>query len=114
MVFKRCSAIALLGTSLSMGNCLAANAQTDPFSAKAKQKTEILLVQMMLDEKVGQLNESAGIVMPGISDQKPDELIIQGKVGSVLWLNDVKEIKRLHHLAVENPVSTFPFSLALS
>ena len=101
MMFKRYSAIALLGTSLSMGNCLAVNAQTDPFSAKAKQKAGILLEQMTLDEKVGQLNESAGIVMHGISDQKPDELIIQGRVGSVLWLNDVKEINRLQHLAVE-------------
>jgi beta-glucosidase len=101
MMFKRCSAIALLGASFSMASCLAANAQTDPFSAQAKQKAEILLKQMTLDEKVGQLNESAGIVMHGIADQKPDELIIQGKVGSVLWLNDVKEINRLQHLAVE-------------
>jgi beta-glucosidase len=56
---------------------------------------------MTLDEKVGQLKESAGLVIPGLTDQKPDELIIQGKVGSVLWLSDVKEINRLQHLAVE-------------
>jgi len=56
---------------------------------------------MTLDEKVGQLNQSAGIVMPGIAKEKPDNLIIAGRVGSVLWLNDVKEINRLQHLAVE-------------
>jgi beta-glucosidase len=100
MMFKRYSAIALLGASFSMVN-FAASGQTDPFSAGAKQKAETLLKQMTLDEKVGQLNESAGIVIPGLNDQKPDELIIQGKVGSVLWLNEVKEINRLQHLAVE-------------
>jgi beta-glucosidase len=99
-MFKTCSAIALLGASFSVMN-LAGNAQNGPFSAEAKQKAETLLKQMTLDEKVGQLNESAGIVIPGLNDQKPDELIIQGKVGSVLWLNDVKEINRLQHLAVE-------------
>ncbi len=46
---------------------------------------------MTLDEKIGQLNQSAGIVMPGIAEKKPDDLIIQGKVGSILWLNDVRE-----------------------
>jgi beta-glucosidase len=100
MMFKRYSAIALLGALFSMMS-LAANAQSHPFSAEAKQKAETLLKQMTLDEKVGQLNESAGIVFPGLLDQKPDELILQGKVGSILWLNDVKEINRLQHLAVE-------------
>lgn len=99
-MFKLCSAIALLGASVSMVGP-AANAQTDPFSAGAKQKAGILLKQMTLDEKVGQLDDAPGIVFAGIADKKPDELIMQGKVGSVLWLNDVKEINRLQHLAVE-------------
>ena len=101
MMLKTCSAIVLLGASFSMVSCHAPNAQTGPFTAEARQKAEILLKQMTLDEKVGQLNESAGIVIPGLNDQKPDELILQGKVGSVLWLNNVKEINRLQHLAVE-------------
>jgi len=43
-------------------------------------EAEILLKQMTLDEKVGQLNDSAGIVFPGfVIDQKLDELIIQSK-----------------------------------
>jgi beta-glucosidase len=78
-----------------------ASAQRTPFSAAAKQKAEALLKQMTLEEKVGQLNQSAGIIMPGIANEKPDNLITQGKVGSILWLIDVKEINRLQHLAVE-------------
>ena len=56
---------------------------------------------MTLDEKVGQLNESSGIVMPGIATEKPDDLIAKGGVGSILWQMDVKEINRLQHIAVE-------------
>jgi beta-glucosidase len=56
---------------------------------------------MTLDEKIGQLNQSSGRVMPGIAEEKPDALITQGKVGSILWQMDVKEINRFQHLAVE-------------
>lgn len=80
---------------------LGADAQAGPFSAEARQKAEDLLKQMTLDEKVGQLNQSAGIVIPGLANDKPDDLIVQGRVGSILWLTDVKEINRLQHLAVE-------------
>jgi len=101
-MLERRSAVALLWASLSIVSGLTANAQTSPFSPEARQKAGILLKQMTLDEKIGQLNESSGIVLAGVADRKPDELIIQGKVGSVLWLNDVKEINRLQHLAVDN------------
>jgi beta-glucosidase len=79
----------------------AANAQTVSFSPEAQQRAEALLKQMTVDEKVGQLNQAAGIQLPGLSSEKPDEMIAQGKAGSVLWLTDVKEINRLQHLAVE-------------
>lgn len=80
---------------------ISAAAQSNPFSPEVKQKAETLLKQMTLDEKIGQLNQSSGIVMAGIADEKPDALIIQGKVGSILWLHDVKEINRQQHLAIE-------------
>jgi len=99
MMVKRYSAIALLGVALS--GAVTAGAQTSPFSAEAKQKAESLLKQMTLDEKVGQLNESSGLVMPGIAKEKPDDLIAKGGVGSILWQMDVKEINRLQHIAVE-------------
>ncbi len=65
------------------------------------QRAETLLKQMTVDEKVGQLTQSAGVQIPGLGSDKPDAMIVQGKVGSVLWLIDVKEINRLQHLAVE-------------
>jgi beta-glucosidase len=101
MVLKRCSAIALLGASISIGSCLVADAQAGPFSTQAKQQAEALLKQMTLDEKLGQLNESSGLVIPGLATEKPDDLIEKGGVGSILWQMNVKEINRLQHIAVE-------------
>ena len=37
----------------------------------------------------------------GFVDEKPDDLIAKGGVGSILWQIDVKEINRLQHIAVE-------------
>src|ERR1700739_1582245 len=101
MILKSFSACTLLCFSFAASTSPAAIAQVNSFSPEAKQKAEGLIKQMTVGEKVGQLNESAGIVMPGIADRKPDELIVQGKVGSVLWLNGVKVIERLQHIAVE-------------
>ena len=98
-MLKRYSAIALFGVAFS--GAIATGAQTSPFSAEAKQKAESLLKQMTLDEKVGQLNESSGLVIPGLAKEKPDDLIAIGGVGSILWQMDVKEINRLQHIAVE-------------
>src|SRR5579863_9593623 len=82
---------------------LAANtaAQTSLISQDSARRAEALLKQMTVDEKVGQMTQSAGVVMPMLGSQKPDDLITQGRVGSVLWLIDVKEMNRLQHLAVD-------------
>src|ERR1700723_3870193 len=101
MHWNKYSRFALLCLSLSMAACALAGAQDGPFSLAARQKAEELLKQMTLEEKVGQLDQAAGIVMAGIASEKPDSLIVQGRVGSILWLNDVREINRLQHLAVE-------------
>ena len=77
-------------------------AQPTPITqAEAHRRAEALLKQMTVDEKVGQMNQSSGVVMPMLGSSKPDDLIIQGRVGSILWLIDVKEINRLQHLAVD-------------
>src|SRR5579862_6751933 len=68
---------------------------------QAEQRARTLLKQMTLDEKIGQLNQSAGIQLPMLSSDKPDALIAQGRVGSILWLVNSKEINRLQHIAVE-------------
>ena len=91
----------LVLTSIASVAIPSACAQERLFSDQAKQKAETLLKQMTLDEKVGQLNEAAGLVMPGIADKKPDDLIAQGGVGSILWQMNVQEINRLQHIAVE-------------
>jgi len=81
---------------------LSAWAQNTPMTqAEAHRRAEALLEQMTLDEKVGQMNQSSGVVMPMLGSTRPDDLIVQGRVGSILWLIDVKEINRLQHLAVE-------------
>src|SRR5579863_1430171 len=78
-----------------------ASAQAAITHEEATRRAEALLKQMTVDEKVGQMNQSAGIAMPGFVEGKPDDLIAQGRVGSILWLIDVKEINRLQRLAVE-------------
>jgi len=76
-------------------------AQTSPFSPESEQRARALLKQMTVEEKVGQMTQSAGIEMEGLVSGKPDDAIAQGKVGSILWLIDVKEINRLQHIAVD-------------
>jgi beta-glucosidase len=70
MILKRFSSFTLF-FSLSVAFLSSAEAQSSPFSAEAKQNAEALLKRMTLDEKIGQLNQSAGIVMPGIAEKKP-------------------------------------------
>src|ERR1017187_4356980 len=79
-----------------------AAAQTAPLTGQeAHRRAEALLKQMTVEEKIGQMNQAAGIQIPGLSSEKPDDAIAKGQVGSVLWLFDVKELNRLQHLAVE-------------
>jgi beta-glucosidase len=96
----------LLKTILLLG-CLFAittnlRAQSAAISAdEAHRRAATLLKQMTLEEKIGQMNQASGIVMPMLGGQKPDDLIARGGVGSILWLIDVKEINRLQHIAME-------------
>src|SRR3954470_2427968 len=100
MLVKKLSALFVVAAAL-LATSAGTRAQVPVFSSESQNRAEALLKQMNLDEKVGQLNQSAGVVMPMLGSQKPDDLITQGKVGSVLWLIDVKEINRLQHLAME-------------
>jgi beta-glucosidase len=79
-----------------------AGAQTQPISHdEAHRRAEALLRQMTVAEKVGQMNQVAGVELPGFVSGKPDDAIVKGGAGSVLWLIDVKEINRMQHLAVD-------------
>jgi beta-glucosidase len=97
----RFSIFSLVLASIATVTIPSVAAQDRLFSNEAKQKAEALLKQMTVDEKVGQLNESSDMVMPGIATEKPDDLISNGGVGSILWQMNVKEINRLQHIAVE-------------
>jgi beta-glucosidase len=101
MNLSRFSVFSLILASIATVTIPSVAAQDRLFSNEAKQKAEALLKQMTIDEKVGQLNESSGMVMPGIATEKPDDLIANGGVGSILWQMNVKEINRLQHIAVE-------------
>jgi beta-glucosidase len=92
--------IASAWTLLSMPARLAA--QTVPITQEeAHSRAETLLKQMTVEEKVGQMNQASGIVIPGLATEKPDDIIVKGQVGSVLWQFNVKELNRMQHLAVE-------------
>ncbi len=81
---------------------VAAAAQTAPITRQeAHSRAEALLKRMTVEEKAGQMNQAAGISMPGLGTEKPEVAIAKGQVGSILWLTDVKEINRLQHVAVE-------------
>lgn len=89
------------------------DAQSAPMTPDdAHRRAEDLLKQMTIDEKAGQMNQASGVVMPLLASEKPDKLIVQGKVGSILWLIDVKEINRLQRLAVEKSRLHIPILFA--
>lgn len=79
---------------------------------QAEQRALALLRQMTIEEKIGQLNQSSGLQIPGLATEKPDAAIKQGKVGSILWLIDTKEINRLQHLAVDESRLHIPIIFA--
>lgn len=94
-------------------SCLPANAQSASISSdEAYRRAKELLKQMTVEEKIGQMNQASGTVAPFLGDKKPDDLIVQGRVGSILWLIDVKEINRLQRLAVEKSRLHIPILFA--
>src|ERR1700683_3152825 len=81
---------------------VALNAQTQPLSdSEISSRADALLRQMTVEEKVGQLHQESGIVIKGFAGQKPDDDLREGRVGSILWLFEVKEINRLQRIAVD-------------
>jgi beta-glucosidase len=97
-VFSKTSSLLMVVLTLAARPVIGATIQ---FSPEAQQRAAALLKQMTVEEKAGQLNQAAGRELPGFSSGKPDDLIAQGKAGSILWIIDVKEINRMQHIAVE-------------
>ena len=57
-----------------------------------------LLQKMTLEEKIGQMSQ---IALNQPQDVSPDQRILNGQVGSFLFLSDAREINRLQHIAVD-------------
>jgi beta-glucosidase len=103
--------LVLLGlTSLAALNLAAQTASIS--QPEAHHRAEELLKQMTVEEKIGQMNQVSGVVMPLLASEKPDNLIAAGKVGSVLWLFESKEINRLQHIAVDKSRLHIPILFA--
>lgn len=90
-----------------------AAAQSSPVSEESTRRAQALLKQMTVEEKIGQLNLSSGASLGDFVPRASDEMITQGKVGSILWLSDTKEINRLQHLAVEKSRLHIPLLFGL-
>ena len=67
-------------------------------AAKTSRFVDDLLQKMTLEEKIGQMSQ---IALNQPQDVSPDQRILNGQVGSFLFVKDAKEINRLQHIAVE-------------
>ena len=68
---------------------------------------------MTLEEKIGQLNLSAGAGLGGFATGASDSDLTRGRVGAILWLADPKEMNRMQHLAVEKSRLHIPLLFGL-
>jgi beta-glucosidase len=71
---------------------LAVPAAADPAAERAKA----LLAQMTLEEKIGQMSQS--FVFPGMAVEEP---VAQGKLGSLLFVQNAADANRFQKLAME-------------
>ena len=82
-------------------------------STDASRHAQALLKQMTLEEKIGQLNLSAGVALGGFISGASDSDITRGRVGAILWLADSKAMNRMQHLAVEKSRLHIPLLFGL-
>jgi beta-glucosidase len=68
--------------------------------AEVRRRADALLAQMTPEEKAGQLTQYFFLPIPGLRDQAEAELRA-GRVGSLLFVTDPKEINRLQRIAVD-------------
>jgi beta-glucosidase len=107
--FRFCLAALCFGASLIVwimaGSVAVRSQESAPApsgtSGDARQRARALLAKMTVEEKAGQLNQAAGIRLPGVSEVGPDDAIRKGQVGSVLWVTGAEEINRLQRIAME-------------
>jgi beta-glucosidase len=102
-----------LAVGMVLVTARSAFAQVSIWSPETTRRAQSLLKQMTLEEKIGQLNLSAGISMGGMMSGAADSDLIQGRVGAILWLADTKEMNRMQHLAVEKSRLHIPLLFGL-
>ncbi len=83
---------------LLISGCKKEHEQSD-LNTRIENKINQLLVQMTLDEKIGQMTQINGF--DERTSPETDSLIKAGMVGSILNVVDVKEINRMQKIAVE-------------
>lgn len=91
---------------------LAQAQSVQPNAQQVRARADALLKQMTVEEKVGQLNQASGRIIKGFAEEKPDAAIRAGQVGSILWQNDVRELNRLQHIAVDESRLHIPLLMA--
>ncbi len=90
---------AVLGAVLASGAGAYAQAQAPAGDAQVKARVDLLLAQMTLEEKVGQLSQAGGIAFGGAPE--PEEALRKG-AGSVLWINDTRRFNELQKIAMQS------------
>ena len=112
MGVMRLAAVGVLGlVGAAVTGATAQAAPPVPSDAEVRARVEALLDRMNLEEKIGQLNQTAG--QPFFPGPKPADVIRKGGAGSVLWLNDTKQFNALQKIArrgepVEDPAPLRP------
>jgi beta-glucosidase len=95
--FLQKSLFFLLGLALAplaFGQTLAT---APPDDAAVRERANLLLKQMTLEEKIGQLSQ----LFDFGKEKAIDDAVSKGQLGSLLFVTDPAEINRLQHLAVE-------------
>jgi beta-glucosidase len=111
-VFAFCTALSLAGAALG-------SAQTRPnaqlASPQLNARVDALLRQMTLDEKIGQLVQyAAGFATgPAASQLSYDQLVEQGRVGSMLNVVGAKETNHYQRIAMEKSRLHIPILFGL-
>ena len=72
-------------------------AAAPPDDAAVRERADLLLKQMTLEEKIGQLSQ----LFDFGKEKAIDDAVSKGQLGSLLFVTDPAEINRLQHLAVE-------------
>ncbi len=111
----------LLSLSLIAIACIvfqtpAVRGQASKFSdgQPAEQRADALLKQMTLEEKIGQLNQAAGLPLVTLPEApSAQEQVREGLAGSVLWVTEPADINRFQKIAVEESRLHIPLLIGL-